>query len=190
MLLLHSVCQSMSINMFAITAIGLDRPGIVAAVTEALFRLDCNIEDSQMTILRGHFAMVLVISAPAKTGEGDLERELEPVREGLDLEAVVARRVHDAPAQRQSADHVLTVYGADHPGIVAAVTRALADLEVNITDLNTRLAGDPKNPLYAMMLELTLPEGVSEQRLQEALEDVGRSAEVEVSLRPLAADSL
>lgn len=177
-------------NNFAITAIGKDRPGIVAAVTEGLFRLECNIEDSQMTILRGHFAMMLVISAPAGVSEQGLERELEPVREGLDLEALVARQVHDAPAHHQSADHVLTVYGADHPGIVAAVTRALADLGVNITDLNTRLAGDPKNPLYAMMLELTLPEGVSERRLQEVLEDVGRSAEVEVSLRPLAADSL
>ena len=41
---------------FAITVVGHDRPGIIAEVTGALADLGGNLEDSSMTLLRGHFA--------------------------------------------------------------------------------------------------------------------------------------
>ena len=37
-------------------------PGIVAAVSRVLFDLGCNVEDSSMTLLRGNFAMMLVLA--------------------------------------------------------------------------------------------------------------------------------
>ncbi len=175
---------------FAITAIGQDRLGIVAAVTESLYRLECNIEDSQMSILSGHFAMVLVISAPDDLDESAVEAELVQVREQLGLEAVVARPVAGLGDVRVKADHVLTVYGADHPGIVATVSSQLAELDVNITDLNTRLVEGRDEALYAMMMELILPETLTEEKLRELLEKVGKEAGVEVSLRPLESDTL
>jgi glycine cleavage system transcriptional repressor len=47
---------------FAVTAIGADRPGIVAAVSNVLLDHEGNIEDSQMTILCGRFTMMLIVS--------------------------------------------------------------------------------------------------------------------------------
>ena len=49
----------------AVSAIGSDRPGIVAAVTKVLLDQGCNLEDTSMSILRGHFAMMLVVAAPS-----------------------------------------------------------------------------------------------------------------------------
>ena len=49
---------------FAVTAIGRDRPGIVAAISGALLELEGNVEDSQMSILRGHFAVMLIVRLP------------------------------------------------------------------------------------------------------------------------------
>lgn len=175
---------------FALTAVGSDRPGIVAAVAEALLRLDCNIEDSQMSILRGHFAMMLIVAAPEGTGEPELETELEPVRERLDLEALVVRKVLDLHAHAAGPSHILTVYGADHPGIVAAVSSALAERSVNITDLNTRLVGEPDAQLYAMLMEIAVPPELPVEQLEAALEEVGEEARVELSLRPLEAEAL
>jgi glycine cleavage system transcriptional repressor len=43
---------------FAVTAIGRDRPAIVAAISEALLELQGNIEDSRMSILRGLESLV------------------------------------------------------------------------------------------------------------------------------------
>ena len=45
----------------SVTVVGQDRPGIVAAVAEALYDLGCNLEDATSTILRGHFSMMLVV---------------------------------------------------------------------------------------------------------------------------------
>ena len=61
------------VTHFAVTAVGADRPGIVAAVTGAFVDHGCNLEDSSMTILRGQFAMMLVVDAPAGVGAGELE---------------------------------------------------------------------------------------------------------------------
>ena len=70
----------------AVTAIGADRPGIVAAVTGVLTDHGGNIEDSTMSILGGHFAMMLVV-AEADAGpdsadrlEDALERRRGPAR--------------------------------------------------------------------------------------------------------------
>jgi predicted amino acid-binding ACT domain protein len=44
----------------AVTVIGRDRPGIIADTTRLLAGLGANLEDSTMSILGGHFAMVLL----------------------------------------------------------------------------------------------------------------------------------
>ena len=173
----------------ALSALGRDRPGIVAAVTAALLRHELNIEDSQMTILRGHFAMVLVVSGPESLDVDELRRDLEEVGRELDLEAISLAEVADAAGAPPAPTHIVAVYGADHPGIVHAAARAVADAEANIADLNARLSGEGGSTLYVLMMEVTAdPERVD--ALREALEAVGRREGVEVSLRELEHDEL
>jgi predicted amino acid-binding ACT domain protein len=79
---------------FAISIFGRDRPGIVAAVTRVLADAGCNLEDTSMTILRGHFAMMLVVAGPARVGEPELQAGLDPIAGRLDLQVSV-REVTD-----------------------------------------------------------------------------------------------
>jgi glycine cleavage system transcriptional repressor len=174
---------------FAVTAIGRDRPGIVAAISGALLDLRGNIEDSQMSILRGHFAVMLIVRLPDEVNEDTLLKRLEDVRSELDLEAMAVSRLDDLRDKAARPSHVITVYGADHPGIVHAVAAALAERGVNITDLQTRLAGSGKEPFYVMTMEVAI-EGASESAVEGALAEVADQARVEVSTRPLAAEPL
>ena len=48
-----------------ISVLGHDRPGIIAAVSEVLFRSGCNIEDVSQTILQTEFAGIFIASYPA-----------------------------------------------------------------------------------------------------------------------------
>lgn len=177
---------------FALAAIGRDRPGIVAAVTEVLHAHSVNIEDSQATILRGHFTMMLVVAVAGAADAERLRAELHAVRDRLGLEALTLSElddvdVSDAPAPT----HVLTLYGADHPGIVHAATAALAERGVDITDLTTQLAdgrGDP--PLYAVMMEIAPPAGLGEDELHAALARVADEQGVDLSLRALESEAL
>lgn len=173
----------------AVSALGPDRRGIVAAVAGALAGQKLNIEDAQMTILRGHFTIVLVVSGPDSLEVGKLRRDLENVGRDLGLEAVSLTEVADAGGRTPEPTHIITVYGADHPGIVHAAARAVADSDGNITDLNARLSDEGKSALYVLMMEIA----VSQDRvdaLRAALEAVGCEEGVEVTLRELEHDEL
>jgi glycine cleavage system transcriptional repressor len=173
---------------FAVTAIGRDRPGIVAAVSRALLELEGNIEDSQMSILRGHFAVMLIVSVPDPVTGEELAAELGPVRDELGLEAITFHPIGELELPMEQATHMLTVSGADHPGIVSAISSTLAELGVNITDLETRLSGVEHGPLYAMMMELALGEADADA-VEAEVRKVGEGEQVEVSLRPLEPDA-
>ncbi len=47
-----------------ISVLGHDRPGIIAAVSEVLFRNGCNMEDVSQSILQTEFAGVFIASRP------------------------------------------------------------------------------------------------------------------------------
>lgn len=165
-------------------AVGADRPGIVAAISEALLDQGLNIEDSQMTILGGHFAMILIVSGAE---HGGLEERLQAAAAAVGLDAVHVSEVPELAAGPRGPSHIVTVYGADHPGIVHAVAAALAERAVNITDLETRLLGEG---LYVMMLEVALPADADTGALEGALRAVGEEQGVEVTIRPLEPDAL
>lgn len=170
---------------FALSGIGRDRPGIVAAITAALLRHGVNIEDSQATILRGHFTLMLVIAAPDDIDATTLEADLGLVGREVGLDALLLSPIEDAqPAPEPS--HIVTVYGADHPGIVHAVTAALAERRIDITDLQTKLG----EPLYVLLLEVAVPAAVDAEELDRALHEVARDQGVELTMRPLDADTL
>jgi glycine cleavage system transcriptional repressor len=177
----------------ALTAIGRDRPGIVAAASRVLLAHRANVEDSQMTILRGHFTMMLVVSVPEEADVGTLRDDLDDLRAELELEAIVLSELDDVdPAGEPVPTHIVTLYGADHPGIVHAATSALAERGVDITDLTTKLAGEGGDgpPLYALMMEIAPPPGVAAAEVEEALRRVGEEQGVEVSLRALDTEAL
>ena len=163
-----------------ISAIGPDRPGIVAHVTRVLVEHGCNIADSHMGLLNGRFSMMLVVDFPAGLRERRFADDLERAARGLGLDAIHAEYVGEA-VEVAPASHVVTVYGADHPGIVAAITEALAAGGASITDLQTRLAGE----LYVMTIEVSGGEGA-----EEALREVADAQDVEVSVRPIDTDVL
>jgi glycine cleavage system transcriptional repressor len=135
----------------ALAVLGRDQPGIVAGVTGAVLDLGCNLEDVATTILRGEFAMMLVLSAPPQTTRDEVAAGLEPFRQKMGLMLSVWEipdgRTHSVPT------HALTVYGPDRMGIVHTVAEVLARLEVNICDMTCHLhEGD--SALYLLTMEI------------------------------------
>src|SRR5262245_301386 len=124
-------------DRFAIvTAFGQDQPGIVAGLAEGLFQLGCNIEDTSSVQLRGEFTMMLLVHLPKGMAADQLAEQLPSHISSLDL-TVICREVPAQAATRKPASatptYMLSVYGADHPGIVAKVARTVADHKGNIT---------------------------------------------------------
>jgi len=173
---------------FAVIAIGADRPGIVAALAGSLFEQGANLEDVSSSILRGHFATMLVVDGPeGTTAEGlqsALARAVEPIGVSVsvrDVEAGAPRRVH--------ASHALVAYGADRPGIVAGLASLLAERGANVTDLSCRLTGeDPE--VYVLVAEVALPEGLDADALRSEIEARSGELGVDVTFRGIDPDTL
>jgi glycine cleavage system transcriptional repressor len=171
-----------------LTAFGQDRPGIVAAVAEGLFQLHCNIEDTCMTRLRGEFTMMVMVKLPSELLSDHLATRLALFTEPLGLTVLCREVPKEAAIPQSSSDtptYMLSVYGADRPGIVAKVARIVANHAGNITDVNTRVIGTPERPVYVMLLEVLLPPEQEPVHLERALEALKSSLGVDVSLRTI-----
>jgi glycine cleavage system transcriptional repressor len=171
-------------GLVAVTVIGHDRPGIIADVTEALSELGGNLEDTSMTILRGHFAMTLLVSVEADTAA--VERALEPVSADGSLLVSVRGVPAEADAEPLGVPYVISVHGADRTGIVAGLTSVVAAAGGNVTDLTTRLSGG----LYVLVAEVDLPADVDVAVLSGDLAAAAEQLGVEVTLRPVEPDVL
>jgi glycine cleavage system transcriptional repressor len=173
-----------TVTLQAITVIGRDRPGIIAETTRILAEVGFNIEDSTMTLLRGHFAMMLICSGERPSAE--VQDALAPLTEDGTLDVTVQEVPEEPEHGAVGSPYVLTVHGGDRAGIVSTVAGEVARVGGNITDLTTRLAGG----LYVLVAEVDLPARCDVEGLQAALRRAGEDLGVGVTLRPVESDEL
>ncbi len=167
----------------AITVVGHDRPGIIAQAAKVLSQCGMNLEDSSMTLLRGHFAMTLICAGEADVDQ--VEAALQPLVKGsLD---VTVREVPEEPdLPPLGSTYLVTVHGADRLGIVARLASVIAHAGGNITDLTTRLSGT----LYVLLAEVDLPRSADVATLQARLGEVSTELGVDTSMRLIENDEL
>jgi glycine cleavage system transcriptional repressor len=78
---------------------------------------------------------------------------------------------------------LITVYGADQPGIVYRVTKELASRQINILDLNTKLVGSEDEPVYVLLLEAALPDSIAPDEIERLLAGLKKELRVEINVR-------
>ena len=80
------------------------------------------------------------------------------------------------------------VTGVDKAGIVARVSRTLADMDVNITALSTQSRPEPESgtPIFTMRIDMAAPPGTDRRALRDRLERVAADLHVDllISERP------
>lgn len=173
-----------------ITVSGKDKPGIIAKISGLLFARGCNLEDISMTLLEGQFAMMMTVCLPSEKILGSVLASLEllkPSPWSLDCYTTPLRgktkygKKHAGGCQPS----VITAFGKDRTGIVYAVSRALAVLRINITDLDSRILGKGPKTTYAMLLEVDVPKTTSCEKLRRALGKIAKKMKIEIQVKPL-----
>jgi glycine cleavage system transcriptional repressor len=176
----------------AVTAVGRDRPGIVARVTGAILDLGCNLGETSMARLRGEFAMILLVRLSARGDVKEARDRLQTLGLEMDLTVTVRELAGEefAAAEEDGIAYILRVYGADRPGIVHAVTSLLAGEGLNITDLETRVIPGDGGPVYVMVLELTAPSEGQGEAARVGLQALAAAMSIEVSYDRLDEETL
>ena len=157
-----------------VTAVGPDRPGLVADLTRHVFEGGASLADSRMVNLRGHFALLALIEGSSEALDS-LRRRIERDGAGMGLRIEMYEAVASPSRASGSVPYRLKVYSNDQPGIAARVTELLRQHSVNVEELETRIESAPfaGTPLFVLEGVVTLPQGTSARKMREA--QIGRA---------------
>lgn len=167
-----------------VTAVGPDRPGIVADLSRLVYDAGASLADSRMVNLRGQFALLAAVEG-APEAIAKLKARLADAGAALGL-ALEARETGGSSAAAQGIPYKLKTYSADQPGIVARVTEVMRKHNVNVEELSTRLESAPfaGTPLFTMEGTVLVPSSASVRKLREELQALGDEIACDVDLDP------
>jgi glycine cleavage system transcriptional repressor len=172
--------------LYALMAVGVDRPGNAATVAGVLVEQGCNLEDTEIAVLRGYSTMMLVVDCPERVTAKGLKAAVEEGTREIGLDVTVSEI---DPATPDGADTTgtpwsVSVYGSDRPGIVFEVTRLLARAGINIFGMQTRTHGPAQLLVYTMSLDVQVPADVDGAEVAASLDNLARRLNVACSMRP------
>lgn len=149
---------------------GSDRPGLTAALSEAVLAAGGNWAEGHLSRLGGLY----VGSVLVELDSGNLAQLEEQVR-AID-ESGLTVAINPAGAEPDAAKSVLLfeLVGQDRPGIIREVSAILARLGANIESLSSHeeMGAWGGERLFRAEVYVTLPEGLTPEKAQEALEEI------------------
>lgn len=174
-------------TFLVLSALGPDRPGLVAEVTEYLTERGGNVEDSRMAVLGAEFGVLLLVSGTADE-IGAIERDVETLAKTTGL-GVLVRPTKSPEDHRRAAviPCVVTAEALDHEGIVRAVSRALCAVGVNIVSLETTAYEAPVtgSQLFRLEARVDVPPGVTVGKVRKAMDAVAEAENLDIAVRSL-----
>jgi glycine cleavage system transcriptional repressor len=153
-------------NKAIISVLGPDRPGILAAVSQLIAELDCNIENARQTILQGEFAGIFIASIPEALKLAEINNRMQEAVRPMGL-TVHVKDMTPSPFSCgcDCEPFVITAQGPDRKGLVAGITRILARYSVNVTNLQAVFSGGEDPEGNVMIYEVDIPVSLDSRAL-------------------------
>jgi glycine cleavage system transcriptional repressor len=172
-------------QFLVLSALGPDRVGLVAELTDYLTGRGANVEDSRMVILGAEFGIMILVSGP----EAAIAR-VEADRGKLETQtamSVVTRRTHDPAEHRAKLAGLpcqLVAESLDRQGIVQVIAAELHRHGINIVALETTAYNAPisGSPLFRMEALIDVPRQLRLPVLREALDKLSAAENVDLTL--------
>lgn len=172
-------------NKAVISVLGQDRPGIIAAVTATLFKLDCNIENINQTILQSEFSGIFIASIPPDLTNDDLCSRLTEALAHLNLRVYVKCLEHKEEGFDAAGcePFIITTIGPDRKGLVAGITEIIAKHSVNVTNLKAIFKGGDNPTDNIMIYEVDIPNETDHQILRAELTKRASELGLDISIQ-------
>ena len=144
-------------NLLVITALGEDRPGLVASLTEAITQHQCSICESRMSLLGGEFAIIMLVEGQWNN-IAKLEQNLPSLQDSLKLTLQI-KHTELRSNKAQAIPYLVEVLALDNPGIVHKVTEFFCNRKINIHDLQTESfnAAHTGTKMFALNMTIEIP---------------------------------
>ena len=166
---------------YIITFIGDDRPGLVEELSSVIESNRGNWLESRLSQLGGKFAGLILVTLPDDSG-ARLEDQLKALSaRGLSIRVTAA---DPAAASGSGRGITLTVIGPDRLGIVREISRALAQRQINVVEMDSHVSSAPMSAemLFSSRIDAEIPEHIDLDDLQDTLDDIANDMTLEIEL--------
>ncbi|HHJ36545.1 MAG TPA: glycine cleavage system protein R [Gammaproteobacteria bacterium] len=151
-----------------ISALGVDRPGIVNELSNIIYTHALNIEDSRMTVLGGEFAILLLVSGEQASIDKfqTISAEIEKT---LQMRLLIKPTIDSSPAS-DSIPYSVEVAALDNPGIVNNIANFFSSRNINIVNLQTERYAAPHtgSPMFALHMTIGISAETNISKLRDA----------------------
>lgn len=177
-----------------VNAVGADRPGIVSEVTHHVVEAGGNVGESQAAKLGHHFSLMMLLSIPTEKTDS-LKERMYGIR-GINasiFETTSPAAANPTPSIGYAG--MVTLEGANQPGMVHEVTAILAQNGMSIDKLKTgeEIAPNGGTTLFHMQCMANayapMSKNFSPDKVREQLEALGESLNCDVELDDMTDDA-
>lgn len=166
---------------YIVTFIGDDRPGLVEELSSIIENNQGSWHESRLSQLGGKFAGLILVSLPSDSGP-QLESELK----ALDANGLSVRvtPTSEASSTEGGRSITLSVLGPDRLGIVREISRALAERQVNVVEMDSQVESAPMSGemLFKARIDAHIPGNTDMGDLLERLEEIANHMTLDIDL--------
>jgi glycine cleavage system regulatory protein len=165
-----------------LSVVGDDRPGLVDAISGVVESHGGNWERSQMARLGGKFAGIVQVSVADQDAEALRDALSALGHDGVLQVSVDRTGVAPAPTGRR---FVLHLVGSDRPGLLHAVSTALAAVQASIEELTSDTVDAPMSGglVFQATVTVALPASVGIETIRTKLEALADRLIVDIELK-------
>ena len=170
----------MNTEKIIITLFAKDRPGVIRELSDTVLANKGNWLESSLSRLCGQFTGIVHIEV-APDNKADLLNALDKLAQtGINVTVQNFQEVEEESDSFEALQ--ILVEANDRPGIVEEIATALADEDINIENMDTECesASMAGYNLFRAHMFLALPEGMTEDQLEQVLENVSDDLMVSV----------
>ena len=166
---------------YIITFIGDDRPGLVEELSDVIERNRGNWHESRLSQLGGKFAGLVLVSLPAAGGT-TLEEELKALSSSGISVRVTPTANTAAPVPGR--DITLRVMGPDRLGIVREISRALAQRQVNVVEMDSEVSSAPMSAemIFTARIDARIPQDTDMHELSDTLDEIANQMTLDIDI--------
>jgi glycine cleavage system transcriptional repressor len=168
-----------------ISALGVDRPGIVDELSNIIYKHALNIEDSRMTVLGGEFAILLLVSGETASIDA-FYSQLTNIEQALEMRLLV-KPTTEPGSSDNTIPYSVEVAALDNPGIVNNIASFFSSRNINIVNLQTERYAAPHtgSPMFALHMTIGVSANTNIAKLRDAFMDVCDNLNLDAELKNL-----
>jgi glycine cleavage system regulatory protein len=166
---------------YIITFIGDDRPGLVEQLSSVIEDNSGNWHESQLSQLGGKFAGLVLITLPEGSAPA-LETALKALSaSGISVRVTPCSDAVSIPLARKV---TLSILGPDRSGIVREISQALANHQVNVVEMDSRVSSAPMSAemLFQARIDAQIPKDTNLDELSDTLDEIANQMTLDISL--------